>query len=76
MKIYQIAHFHNHFVQIKSLKFFDPQTKNPEYTDFSKISVLSNICQPGTGGTDISDPNINHLLEIGMCFPSIYEQIL
>ena len=69
MKHYQIAHFLNLYVRNKTifqkLKFFDLPRRLPVFP-----------INQGFLEFDLSILNINNLLELGICFPTIYIKIL
>ena len=54
---------------------FGPPTKNSVFSDFSGVLVLfsTEISRPENS---ISNVNVNNLLELGKCFPTIYKQML
>ena len=75
MKLYQIAHFYDPYLKSKLLfkiEIFGPPQRIPIFPIFQGFCY--NLAQKSRTGKSL--PNINHLLELGKCFPTIYEQIL
>ena len=73
IKLYQIAHFHDPYMKNKSIlniEIFGPPTKNSDFSDFSGILVLFST-EISKSGTYMSSLNVNYLLELGKCFPTI-----
>ena len=60
--------------QFSKIEIFGPPTKKSDFSDFSGIFVLFNT-EISRSGTDISIAIINHLLELGMSFQTIYKEI-
>ena len=60
--------------QFSKIEIFGPP-KNSYVPNFSWILIIFST-EISQSGTDISISIINHLLELGRCFPTLYEQIL
>ena len=62
-------------LMLSKIKIVGPPTKNSDFPDFSGILLIFST-EISRSEIDISISFINHLLELGKFFSTIYEQIM